>query len=147
MPLFDPATFLTGPSQKFTRWRVDFNGLGSPQYSPSVRLTPEIKALLKEDILGQAREFIRSIDPEMVQRAVCWAYLSETEGSYAIEREAPTGNRTEAFARLLARAHEEEQLTEDYLAALQNLTVQSAIDKTGCGGTAASLTFRQRQHS
>lgn len=129
LPLFDPATFLTGPSQKFTRWRVDFNGLGSPQYSPAVRLTPEIKALLDEDILGQAREFIQSIDPEMVQRTVRWAYLSETEGSYAIEREAPTSSRTEAFARLLARAHEEERLTEDYLVELQNLTVQSAIDQ------------------
>lgn len=127
-PLFDPDYFLTGPSRKFTRWRVDFNGLGSPYYSPSVRLTPEIKTLLAEDILGQARAFIHAMDPGMVQRAVRWAYLSETEGSFAIEREAPTGNRTEAFARLLARAHEEVELTEDYLVELQNLTVQSAID-------------------
>jgi hypothetical protein len=128
-PLFDPNLFLTGPSSKYTRWRVDFNGIGSIQYSPTVRLTPEIKALLAEDILGQAREFIQSMDPDMVERAVRWAYLSETEGSYAIEREAPTGNRTEAFAKLLARAHEEILLTEEYLVELQNLTVQSAMDQ------------------
>lgn len=128
-PLFDPNLFLTGPSTKYTRWRVDFNGIGTPQYSPTVRLTPEIKALLNEDILGQAREFIKSMDPDMVERAVRWAYLSETEGSYAIEREAPTGNRAEAFTKLLARAHEEVQLTEEYLVELQNLTVQSAMDQ------------------
>lgn len=128
-PLFDPNLFLTGPSSKYTRWRVDFNGIGSIQYSPTVRLTPEIKALLAEDILGQAREFIQSMDPDMVERAVRWAYLSETEGSYAIERKAPTGNRTEAFAKLLARAHEEILLTEEYLVELQNLTVQSAMDQ------------------
>lgn len=128
-PLFDPAVFLTGPSRKFTRWRVDFNGIGSPHYSPSVRLTPEIKALLAQDILGQARAFIGAMDPDMVQRAVRWAYLSETEGSFAIERETPTGNRAEAFARLLSRAHEEVELTEDYLVELQNLTVLSAMDQ------------------
>lgn len=128
-PLFDPDRFLTGPSRKYTRWRVDFNGIGSPDYCPAVRLTPEIKALLAEDILGQARTFIESMAPDMVQRAVRWAYLSETEGSFAIEREAPTGNRTEAFSRLLSRAHEEVELTEDYLVELQNLTVQSAMDQ------------------
>ena len=127
--LFDPARFLTGPSQKCTRWRVDFNGIGSPRYSPMVRLTPQIKALLDEDILGQARDFIQSMSPDMVQRAVRWAYLSETEGSYAIEREAPTASRAEAFARLLSRAHEQIVLTEDYLVELQNLVVQSVFDQ------------------
>ena len=128
-PLFNPALFLNGPSNKHTRWRVDFNGLGSPAYCPTVRRTPAIEALLDEDILGQTRNFIESIDPQMVQRAVRWAYLSETESSYAIEREAPVGNKAEAFARLLARAHEEEALSEDYLVELQNLTVRSSIDQ------------------
>lgn len=128
-PLFDPDLFLTGPSTKYTRWRVDFNGIGNLQYCPAVRRTPEITTLLTEDILGQAREFIQSMDADMVERAVRWAYLSETEGSYAIERESPSANRTEAFAKLLARAHEDDELTEEYLVELQNLTVQSAIDQ------------------
>ena len=128
-PLFDPALFLTGPSRKVTRWRVDFNGLGTPAYCPSVRRTPQIDALLAEDILAQANDFVQSIEPGLVQRAIQWAYLSETESSFAIERESPSGNRMEAFARLLAKAHEDEALTEDYLVALQNLTVQSAMDK------------------
>lgn len=51
------------------------------------------------------------------------AYLSETDSSYAIERESATQDKRSAFASLLARAHEREPLTEDRLVALQNLCI------------------------
>jgi len=35
-----------------------------------------------------------------------WAYLSETDSSFAIEREAPNQNKTETFVALLQQAHE-----------------------------------------
>ena len=58
-----------------------------------------------------------------------WAYLSETNGSYAIERESPSVSKAEAFATLLARAHLREILNEEYLVSLQNLAVSNPIDK------------------
>jgi hypothetical protein len=128
-PLFDPAKFITGPSRRNTRWRVDFNGLGTTSYCPTVRRTPEIQALLDKNILGSASTFISSLDKSVLDRAVRWAYLSETQGSYAIENETPSHSKTEAFAALLSRAHAPEHITEEYLVALQNLTVSNPLDK------------------
>ena len=121
--LFDPARFLTGPVTRSTRWRVDFNGLGSPGYCITVRRTEAIQALLAADILGQVQTLLSEIDPALLDRAVQWAYLSETDSSYAIERESATQDKRSAFASLLARAHEREPLTEDRLVALQNLCI------------------------
>jgi len=128
-PLFDPEKFVTGPSHRNARWRVDFNGLGSPSYCPTVRHTPEIQALLDKNILGSASQFIAGLDKTALDRAVQWADLSETQGSFVIENELPTSSKAEAFAALLARANAPERMTEDYLVALQNLAVSNPLDK------------------
>lgn len=128
-PLFNPQEFVTGPTRRNTRWRVDFNGLGSTVYCPTVRRTTEIAALLERNILGSASAFIGGLAPSVLDRAVRWAYLSETQGSYAIENETPTSSKAEAFTALLARAHAPQQMTEDYLVALQNLTVSNPLDQ------------------
>jgi len=128
-PLFDPDKFVTGPSKRHPRWRVDFNGLGSSSYCLTVRRTPEIQGLLDKGILESASQFIASLDKTVLDRAVRWAYLSETQGSYAIENEAPSNSKAEAFSALLARAHAPERITEGYLVALQNLAVSNPLDK------------------
>lgn len=137
-PLFDHEKFVTGPTNRDARWRVDFNGLGSPGFCPTVRRTPEIQALLGKDILGSASEFISGLDKSVLDRAVRWAYLSETQGSYAIENETPTSSKAEAFAALLSRAHAPERITEEYLVALQNLAVSNPLDK--------AVQFRSEQN-
>ncbi len=128
-PLFDPARFVTGSIHRNARWRVDFNGIGSPTYCMTVRRTPEVARLLAQNILGAAQTFIASLDKSVLDRAVRWAYLSETQGSYAIENETPSASKTEAFAALLAQAHQTEPVSETYLVALQNLAVTNPIDK------------------
>ena len=127
--LFDTDTFVTGPIMRNSRWRVDFNGLGTPTYCPTVKKTTALRNLLNANILQQANEFIASLDKHVLDRAVMWAYLSETNGSYAIERESPSVSKAEAFATLLARAHLREILNEEYLVSLQNLAVSNPIDK------------------
>ena len=127
--LFDPAQFVTGPSRRSSRWRVDFNGIGDPHYCPSVRRTPALQAWLDKHILGAAQSFVANLDPAVLDRAVRWAYLSETEGSYDIERESPQPSKAQAFATLLARAHEPQPMTEDYLVDLQNLAVTNPLDR------------------
>lgn len=139
VPVFDPEEFVTGPiSHRSARWRVNFNGLGTTSYCATVRKSPEVASLLKEDILGKTTEFIKTLDKGLLDRAVHWAYLSETEGSFAIERETPTQSKAQTFAKLLAQAHKPEPVTEQYLVALQNLTVSNPIDK--------AVEFRNRQN-
>jgi len=127
--LFDPKRYVTGPSIRNSRWRVDFNGLGSLHYCATVERTPEVEALLALDILGRAKSFMATLPPEMMDRAIQWAYLHETRDSFAIEKEQPSEEKSRRFVQLLRQAHEGRLLTEDYLVELQNSTVSNPFDK------------------
>ncbi len=129
VPLFDPERYVTGPAKRNSRWRVDFNGLGTLQYCAVVRRTPEIEALLREDVLAEARAFMASLPPGMLDRAIQWAYLSETQSSFEIERESPSPDKQRRFMQLLRKAHDGQPLDEGYLVALQNSVVSNPFDK------------------
>jgi len=128
-PMFDPAHYFVGPARRDARWRIEFNGLGDLHFCPVVRKTPALMALIGEDILGQAQAFAESVGEAMLERALNWAYLSETEGSFAIEGEAPTADKAALFVALLRRAHEQRPLDEEWLVALQNAAISNPFDK------------------
>ena len=128
IPLFDPERYITRTGSRNSRWRVEFNGLGSPSYCATVERTAELEGLLNHDILGRARAFIDSLPKMMMDRAINWAYLSETQDSFAIEREAPSTDKAHRFIELLRQAHDRHPLSEDYLVALQNATVSNKLD-------------------
>lgn len=127
--LFDPVKYVTTAGVRNAKWRVRFNGLGSPGYCPTVERTPTINALIDAGVLAQANTFIRSLSHEMMDCALAWAYLSETESSFAIERETPSERKAESFSNLLRQAHDPQPLSEPYLAALQSSVVSSVIDQ------------------
>lgn len=127
--LFDEQLYVTDRVQRDSRWRVDFNGIGSPDYCITVRRTKTVVDLLAADVLRQVEAFVAGVDPGVLDRAVRWAYLSETDHSYAIEREKPSPTKAEAFAALLAKAHDDEPVSEAYLVALQNLAVNNPLEK------------------
>ncbi|WP_409286837.1 Fic family protein [Pseudomonas guariconensis] len=127
-PLFDPERYITCPGPRNQKWRVEFNGLGDFTYCATVERTRELSELLEHDILGRAREFVEALPPGMMDRAINWAYLHETQDSFAIEKEAPPENKARRFIQLLREAHERLPLTEDYLVHLQNATVSNPLD-------------------
>jgi Fic family protein len=129
-PLFDPAQYFVGPPQRDPRWRIEYNGLGDLQFCPIVRKTPALMAFIEKDILGQARAFAASVGEAQLERALNWAYLSETEGSFAIEGEAPSADKAARFAALLRRAHEQRPLTEALLVEWQNAAVTNPLDQS-----------------
>jgi Fic family protein len=129
VPLFDPAHYFVGQAERDARWRIEFNGMGDMQFCPVVQKTPALMALIQKDILGQAQSFAQSVGQAMLERALNWAYLSETEGSFAIEGEAPAADKSTMFAALLRRAHEPRPLTEDLLVELQNAAISNPFDK------------------
>lgn len=128
-PLFDPEQYFVGPAQRDARWRIEFNGLGDLDFCPVVRKTPALMESVRKDILGQAKAFADTVGPALLERAMAWAYLSETEGSFAIEGEAPSHDKAALFAGLLRRAHERRDLTEELLVALQNAAISNPYDK------------------
>jgi hypothetical protein len=128
-PLFNPDQYFVGPAQRDPRWRIEFNGLGDLDFCPVVRKTPALLARTQKDILGQAKAFAEEVGPALLERAMNWAYLSETEGSFAIEGEAPSQHKANLFATLLRRAHEQRPLTEELLVELQNAAISNPFDK------------------
>ncbi|MDE2121438.1 MAG: Fic family protein, partial [Betaproteobacteria bacterium] len=127
--MFEPQAYVCGPSRREAKWRIDFNGIGDLDYCPTVRRTPELARLLETDILRQAREFAQDVPRETLDRALSWAYLSETEGSYAIEREIPSRDKAAAFARLLRHADDPREITEAYLADLQSAMITNPLGR------------------
>ncbi len=136
--LFPEEDYVTGRSLKIPKWRINFNGLGSAEYCPTVRRTPAIVRGMSGDILSRTNAFLESLGAANADRALSWAYLSETDSSFAIERETPTQNKAETFVALLQQAHENTELTEDYLADLQSSTVTNPFEK--------AASFRHEQN-
>lgn len=122
--VFDPERYVTtATGKRDARWRVNFNGLGSPRYCATVERTAAIAAGIGSEVLRRARQYAEGLDDVLRDRALAWAYLHETEQSYAIEREVPSQDRAKTFVALLHQAHERRPLSEDYLVALQQATV------------------------
>ena len=138
MPVFDPARYVTGPERRDARWRVAFNGLGSLRYCASVERSPWLDKAMASDVLGRTQAFIGALGGGMMDRALGWAYLQETEDSFAIERETPSEDKARAFIGLLQQAHEGRELSEDYLVELQNAALRNPYDR--------ALQFRDRQN-
>jgi len=127
--VFDQDRFFVGSSRKNTKWKVDFNGLGDHRFCPIVRKTPDIQSMIKDSILEQASDFANSTASEMLDRAMGWAYLSETEGSFAIEGEVPSHEKARAFTKLLQHAGDPKDLTEELLCELQRMSITNEFDK------------------
>ncbi|MGE4530892.1 MAG: Fic family protein [Acidithiobacillus sp.] len=133
VPVFNANRYVVSAfPQKNARWRVAFNGLGDLDYCVTVRRTEAIQKLLDENILEQTRRFFEQTEKPVMDRAITWAFLSETEGSFAIERETPPENKAEAFVRLLQKAFEPEVCDEAYLSQLQKAVVTNPLDRAAC---------------
>ncbi|MGO4302383.1 Fic family protein [Cupriavidus sp. RAF12] len=127
--LFDPAQYYTAePGQLYPRWRVRFNGLGNLDYCLSVRRTEAIQSILDMDVFARMDAFIATVGKDVLDRALSWAYLSETDSSFEIERERPTQDKSERFVQLLLHAHEQRPLSEEYLTELQNDVISNPFD-------------------
>ncbi|MEK6789146.1 MAG: Fic family protein [Pseudomonadota bacterium] len=127
-PLFDPARYVTGEPQRVQRWRIDFNGLGNLNWCATVERTEKISALLNENILLRAQEFMATLPEAMIDRAIQWAYLHETRSSFAIEKETPSPDKAERFMQLLKQAQDGRPLSEDYFVGLQNNIISNVLD-------------------
>lgn len=136
--VFDKKRYITAPGQRNARWRVNFNGLGSIRYCVTVERSEAIVRLLERDILGRADEFLGQLGQHATDRALSWAYLHETESSFAIERESPTQDKAETFVSLLKQAQQPRRMDEDYLVELQNAAITNPFD--------LAVSFRNEQN-
>ena len=123
VPLLDPQRYITGPAATDPRFGVIHNLLGSRFFSPLIRRTERLEALLAHDLAAGVARALDALEPEMLARAVDFLYLSETRSTYGIEDEVPDNNRSAKFRRLLEQAGEPGRLTEQQMASWQSQIV------------------------
>jgi hypothetical protein len=127
--LFDPKRYVTMPGERNARWRVNFNGLGSPRYCATVERTPAVQRAIDSKLLDRIHAYADHLDASVRDRALTWAYLDETRSTFAIEKEVPDERKQQAFVALLHAAHARRPLSEDYLVELQQTTVPNPLDR------------------
>lgn len=112
------------------KYRVRDNALGNADFCPTVLRAslPVVPSL--GDLLAEARRTLAEVtDPSLYERALSYLYLSETRGSFAIERETPSADKQERFVQLLRRAGETQTVSEEWLVSLQNAVVRDNYSK------------------
>jgi len=123
VPVVDPAqqvALLGGDVSR--RHRVRNNLPGPAAFCPLVRITPELARLQALDLDARARETIDRHAPALVARAAAFLQLSDSKASFAIERETPSAERAQRWARAIARAGETE-LSVDAFEGLQRTVI------------------------
>jgi hypothetical protein len=130
-PLFDPRDHITRANTRrdsnTTKWRIDFNGLGTRAYCPTVRRHDKLVSLLEYNIVEKAKAFTASLNQQSLDRILSWAYLSETRGSDHLEREPTSHDKARRFAQLLASAAEPKTMSEEYLAEIQRAALTNPM--------------------
>lgn len=126
--LFDGEKYITGPIEKNQKWKVAYNGIGPLSYCPTVEKTDLIKQGLEKNILALTKKLFDEIGSEYLDRALNWAYLSETKGTYDLERENVGGDKAKNFMKLLRHVKDACSINESYLCDLQNEIVNNQFN-------------------
>jgi hypothetical protein len=121
--LLDPSKYITSAGLSDPKFGIVNNLLGDRFFSPLIRRTERLQALLELELAAKVNSALGGLEPEMLARAVDYLYLSETRSTYNLERETPDSNRAAKFRRLLEQAGEPGPLTEGQLSEWQNQIV------------------------
>jgi hypothetical protein len=108
---------------KNRRYRVNDNLLGTPSYCPMVRRTETIASYQGKNIDARIRELIEPQSEDLIERAVGFLYMKETQSTFQIEREKPSPDKVRRFVELLARAPTIPEITEQTLVEVQNAVI------------------------
>jgi hypothetical protein len=129
---FDRKQYYTGAVwERSERFRIHFNGIGPWAFCPVVLRDVALEQR-GQAVLARLHDW--AADPAhagIVDRVMGWAYLSETRDSYAIENEAPSPGKEQAFLQAMEQLRERVPVTQDYLVALQNVVITSALKLEG----------------
>jgi hypothetical protein len=124
-PILDDTEYFTGSPVNVGRWHVRNNLLGTPDWCPVIhRATLSGEPIGTLDVAAALREARAHVPLDIFERALSYAYLAETQASYAIEHDAPTPTQKHAFLRALQTAGDlpvSARLTPERLMELQEL--------------------------
>ncbi len=99
----DEKRHFVASSRNSSRHRVRDNLLGTRLLCPTIRRTPKLEAMIREQLSEEVKALTTHYAPEALARAVSFLYTKETRSSFAIEGEAPSAQREERFIQALQR--------------------------------------------
>jgi Fic family protein len=132
--LLDQGQYITGRTLKNSRWRINDNLLGEPDFCPIVRRTQVLEETLAIDFKAEIEALKKEFSPEIFSRATQYLYRKETKSSYEIESEKPSPERIDRFITILyeaGKAPSTEVLCEKNLTSLQNAIVDPRYAQAG----------------
>ncbi|MBD3835367.1 MAG: Fic family protein [Brevundimonas sp.] len=104
-PVLDPdQQFALARGEPSPRHRVINNLPGTRAFCPLARRTPELEALVGRNLSESARQAVGRVRPDLMARAAAFILLSDSRSSFAIEGEAPAGERTARWGQAIAQA-------------------------------------------
>ncbi|WP_262249981.1 Fic family protein [Parapedobacter soli] len=130
----DPSKYIVGTSLRNSRWKINDNLLGTPEFCPIVRRTQALSELLSIDISAELEQLKAGYAEEIFNRATQYLYRKETKSSYEIEQEKPSPDRMNRFIAILYDAGKQpanQLLTEQNLTSLQNAIVDPRYVQSG----------------
>lgn len=140
--LLDPGLYVTGPTRKVRRQRVNVNLLGTADFAPMVR-RKGLGIWNEADMRKRCGEIVDEYPPEVFKRAVHYLYAKESKSSHEIERETPDQKRAEKFIGLLEQAWHRDFITKPALVELQQAIVDPRFANNGWRSERENLIDRQ----
>lgn len=129
--LFPTDTYVTAPKpRRMGKYRVRDNALGTADFCPIVKLDALPSQPGLAELLAEAKHSLEATHASgLYDRALQYLYLSETRGSFGIERETPSAGKQERFVELLRHAGTAARIDEAWLVQLQNVIVRDAYSR------------------
>lgn len=120
--VLDPKRYFTTSGGVSSRHRIRDNLLGTRDFCPIIRRTPELEEFIGSKWDAQARQCVGRINPAIVARAASFMLLADSQASYQIEGERPPRNRLERWMRVVSQAGNR-PITVEELIRLQAIVV------------------------
>ena len=128
--LFDDKHYYTlKDGERDRRTRVINNAIGTREFCPTVRKTPEILELAKvnvyETAYSQMQNLGKNLTADVIGRSINYLYTKETKSSTEIEKETPSNQKMKRFLNTIKNAGLFE-LTKEKIIDIQNQIVEES---------------------
>lgn len=129
--LFDDQYYFTiCNGERDRRTRIINNAIGTHEYCPTVRKTPEIMEMSKvnvyETAFAEVQKIGEALSADVIGRSINYLYTKETRSSTEIEKEKPDKKKMQRFLNVIKNAGLFE-LSKGKLIDLQNQIVEDKV--------------------
>lgn len=124
-PLLDDERQFTIRGQESSRHRILNNLPGTVDFCPLIFKTDKLKNSIARNLPEERSVFINTIHKDILQRASSFLLLKDSQASFTIEGENPTGNRAMRWGKAIGQAGSQ-PLSKEELIRLQQIVIENS---------------------